>query len=98
MGHTCLGDCVGLCSGGYRAQKTLQHAANSFFFFLHMKHLFAVTLPPSQNQNPKDWGGRGVGVTAGSAAVGPFSGRQRHLAEEEEVIKQLEQLRAAGWR
>lgn len=37
-------------------------------------------------------------MTAGSAAVGPFSGRQRHLAEEEEVIKQLEQLRAAGWR
>lgn len=64
-----------------------------------MKHLFAVTLPPSQNQNPKDWEGRGIGMTAGSAAVGPCSGRQRHLAEEEEeVIKQLELLRAAGWR
>lgn len=38
-------------------------------------------------------------MTAGSAAVGPFSGRQRHLAEEEEeVIKQLELLRAVGWR
>lgn len=62
-----------------------------------MKHLFAVTVPPSQNPNPKDCGGRGIGMTAGSAAVGPFSGRQRHLAEEE-VIKQLELLRAAGWR
>lgn len=37
-------------------------------------------------------------MTAGSAAVGPCSGRQRHLAEEEqEVIKQLGLLRAAGW-
>lgn len=94
VGQTCLGDCVGLCSRGYRHHRKLCNTLQ--ILFLHMKHLFAVTLPPSQTQNPKDWGGRGIGMTAGSAAVGPLSGRQRHLAEEEEVIKQLELLRAAG--
>lgn len=33
VGHTCLGDCVGLCSSGNRPQKTLQHTANPFFAY-----------------------------------------------------------------
>lgn len=66
--------------------------------FLHVKRLFAVTLPPSGAQSPEDQGG--IGSPSGSAAVGPLSGRQSHPAEEEEeeVIKQLEMLRADGWR
>uniref|UniRef100_A0A8C5IDT3 Uncharacterized protein n=1 Tax=Junco hyemalis TaxID=40217 RepID=A0A8C5IDT3_JUNHY len=86
----------GLCRAVFSwVQTTKNSATRCKSVFLHMKHLFAVTLPPSQNQNPKDWGG--IGMTAGSAALGPCSGRQRHLAEEE-VIKQLGLLRAAGWR
>lgn len=95
VGQTCPGDDVGLCYSRYRLQN---NSATHCKSFLHVKHLFAVALLPSRTQNPEDRGGRGIGRTAGSAAVGPSSGRQSHLAEEEEVIKQLELLRADGWR
>lgn len=94
VGQTCLGGDVGLCYSGYRPQK---NSATHFKSFLHAKHLFAVTLLPTWTQNPEDQAGREIGTTAGSTAVGPSSGRQSHLAEEE-VIKQLELLRADGWR